>query len=176
MDYERVAVVLVEGDSDRGAVESLASRLGHPPDLGSLVVVSMSGVTNVAHYLKMYWKADRLAILCDAAEAEYVRRAVERHPGEVGVFVCDADLEDELIRALGADRILDFVDRQGELAGFHTMQKQPDHRESAVEDQLHRFMGIRSGRKIRYGRELAKEIPIDDVPEPLADLLVYMLD
>lgn len=173
---DRVAVVLVEGDSDRGAVESLAGRLGHPPERGTVVVVSMSGVTNIAHYLKMYWKADRLAVLCDGAEAEYVRKAVDRHPGEVGVFVCEADLEDEMIRALGVEHLLDFLHRQGELAGFHTMQKQPDHRGRPIERQLHRFMGIRSGRKIRYGRELAAELPVDAVPRPLADLLVYMLD
>ncbi len=173
---ERVSAVLVEGDSDRGAVEALAARLGHGPEQGTIVVVSMSGVTNIAHYLKMYWKADRLAVLCDAAEAEYVNRAVERHPEEVGVFVCEADLEEELIRALGVERLLDFLHRQGELAGFHTMQKQPDHRDSPLERQLHRFIGIRSGRKIRYGRELAAELPEDAIPRPLADLLRYMLD
>lgn len=173
---ERVAAVLVEGDSDRGAIESLATRLGHAPERGSIVVVSMNGVTNIAHYLKMYWKADRLAVLCDAAEAEYVQRAVDRHPGEVGVFVCEADLEEELIRALGVEHLLDFLHRQGELAGFHTMQKQPDHRDRPIERQLHRFIGIRSGRKIRYGRDLAAELPDDAIPRPLADLLVYMLD
>jgi hypothetical protein len=172
---ERVAVVLVEGDSDRGAVESLATRFGHAPERGSVVVVSMGGVTNISHYLKMYWKADRLAVLCDAREAEYVRRAVERHPDEVGVFVCRDDLEDELIRALGVEHLLDFLHRQGELAGFHTLQKQPDHRDSPIEQQLHRFMGIRSGRKIRYGRELTAELPDDSVPAPLADLLLYVL-
>ncbi len=74
------------------------------------------------------------------------------------------------------ERLLDFLHRQGELAGFHTMQKQPDHRDSPLERQLHRFIGIRSGRKIRYGRELAAELPEDAIPRPLADLLRYMLD
>ena len=60
----------------------------------------------------------RLAGLCDAAEEGYFRRALERaglgsgmsraDREAHGFYVCTADLEDELIRALagaGADRV-----------------------------------------------------------------------
>lgn len=176
MDEGAVVVVLVEGESDRGAVEALARRLGHDPDTGDVIVVSMGGVTNVARYLRMYWKADRLAILCDAAEAEYVQQAIDGHPGEVGFFICDADLEDELIRSVGHDWILDFIYRQGDLPTFHLMQKQPAQRDRALHQQLHRFFGIRSGRKQRYASDLAGEVPLDSIPEPLAQTLLYVFD
>lgn len=174
MSEDTVVVVLVEGESDRGAVEALSRRLGHDPDTGEVIVVSMGGIANIAHYLKLYWKADRLAVLCDAAEAGYARRAIGEHPGDVGLFVCDADLEDELIRSVGLDWMLDFIDRQGELATFHLMQRQPEQRERSLAEQIHRFMGIKSGRKARYATDLAGEIPLDSIPDPLAGAVVYV--
>jgi hypothetical protein len=171
-----LVVVLVEGDSDRGAVEALALRLGHDPSDGDTIVVSMGGVTNVGHFLRLYRQADKIAILCDVGEVSYVHEAVERHPDEVGVFACDVDLEDELIRAVGLDWMLDFIHRQGELATFHTMQKQPDQRERTLHQQLHRFMGIKSGRKVRYATDLGAQIPIEFVPEPLERLLLHVFE
>ena len=176
MDRGSVVVVLVEGDSDRGAVEALSRRLGHDPVDGDVIVVSMGGVTNVGHYLKLYREADKIAILCDIPEASYVRKAVERHPDEVGVFACEADLEDELIRAVGLEWMLDFIHRQGELATFHIMQKQPAQRERTLHQQIHRFMGIKSGRKVRYATDLGGQIPLNVVPQPLELLVHHVFD
>ena len=41
-----------------------------------------------------------------------------------GFFVCESDLEDELIRALGTDAMLRFIEGCGELGGFRIMQRQ----------------------------------------------------
>ena len=43
----------------------------------------------------------------------------------LGFFVCEADLEDELIRALGPDAVEAVVEAHGELGSFRTLQKQP---------------------------------------------------
>ena len=64
--------------------------------------------------------------------------------------MCVADLEDELIRALGAAAVEQVVAAQGELGSFRTFQKQPAWRGRAIEEQLRRFMGTYGGRKIRY--------------------------
>ena len=43
----------------------------------------------------------------------------------LGFYVCDTDLEHELVRALGVDAVLRIVDEQRELSSFRTFQKQP---------------------------------------------------
>ena len=42
-----------------------------------------------------------------------------------GFYVCVADLEDELIRSLGAVAVEQVIDAQGDLESFRTFQKQP---------------------------------------------------
>jgi hypothetical protein len=88
-----------------------------------------------------------------------------------GFFVCVADLEDELIRALGAASVEQVVQAQGELGSFRTFQKQPAQRDRARHEQLRRFMGTRSGRKIHYGRVLVEALDLAQVPRPLASTL-----
>ena len=110
-----------------------------------------------------------------------VRRGLEQaglgtalgHEGieALGFFVCDADLEDELIRALGTTAVERVLEAQGELGSFRKFQVQPaqlgrDHRA-----QLRRFMGTRAGRKIRYGSLLIDALELDRVP-PALDLVL----
>ena len=92
-------------------------------------------------------------------------------PGRPAYFVCVADLEDELIRALGTGRVEDLIEAEGESGPFLTFTRQPAHRGEARDQQLHRFMGTRSGRKIRYGHVLAAALDLTLIPAPLAGLL-----
>ena len=72
---------------------------------------------------------------CDAAEELYVSRSLERAGfGEnlgraetevLGSLVCEADLEDELMRALGTAGVMSIIDAQGELDSFRIFQNQP---------------------------------------------------
>jgi hypothetical protein len=82
-----------------------------------------------------------------------------------------ADLEDELIRSLGTARVEQVVADQGELGSLRTFSKQPFQRARTREQQLRRFMGTRSGRKIQYARALAEALDPAHVPDPLARLL-----
>ncbi len=82
----------------------------------------------------------------------------------LGFFVCVADLEDELIRALGTDEVERIFDAEGELPSFRRFQRQPAQRERTTHQQLHRSIGARSGRKERYGALLAGAVPLDRVP------------
>src|SRR5437773_1989488 len=54
---------------------------------------------------------------------------------------------------------------------FRTFARQPAHRGEGRDRQLHRFMGTRSGRKIRYGHVLAAALDLTLIPGPLAGLL-----
>jgi hypothetical protein len=171
------AVVLVEGMSDQAAVQTLAERSGRDLRAEGVFVVPMGGATNIGHFVDLFGPAGfgvRLAGLCDQGEERDFRRSLGRagafRPG-APYFVCVADLEDELIRALGTRRIEELIEAEGERGPFQTFTKQPAHRDAARDQQLRHFMGTRSGRKIRYGHVLAAALDLAQVPAPLAALL-----
>jgi Overcoming lysogenization defect protein-like, TOPRIM domain len=181
------AVVLVEGISDRAALETLAARRGR--DLGNegVGIVAMGGATNLGYFLDLLGPRGRdvrLAGLCDAAAERGFLRGLQRAGlGTVtgrsgleraGFFVCVADLEDELIRSLGAASVEQLVTDQGELASFRRFQKQPAQRGRTRQAQLRRFMGTRSGRKAQYARLLTGALDPTRVPRPLDRVLSYV--
>jgi hypothetical protein len=178
------AAVLVEGASDQQAVHALAERRGRDLARDGVVVVPMGGATNISHYLSAIGgrgAAVTVAGLYDAAEEGYFRRGLERAGvgplatrsaiEEAGFFACVDDLEDELIRALGTEAVVAIVEAQGELPAFRILQKQPAQQVRSLEDQLRRFMGTRSGRKIRYGRLLVEALDLARVPRALDGVL-----
>jgi len=165
------AVVLVEGMSDQAAVQTLAERSGRDLHADGVFVVPMGGATNVGHFVDLFGPGGfgvRLAGLCDQGEERDFRRGLD---GAGPYFVCVADLEDELIRALGTGPVEDLVEAEGESGPFLTFTRQPAHRHTARDQQLRRFMGTRSGRKIRYGHLLAAALDLTLIPAPLAGLL-----
>ncbi|MEV7344652.1 ATP-dependent endonuclease [Streptomyces sp. NPDC093544] len=168
-------VVLVEGVSDQAALEALAGRRGRDLDAEGIAIVPLGGATSIGRFLKLFGPQGlglRLAGLCDAGEEPYFRRSLEQAGLTSNAFyVCEADLEDELIRALGADSVQQVVEEQGELRSFRTFQKQPAQRERAVEQQLRRFLGTHSGRKAQYARALVEHLDPARVPRPLELLL-----
>ncbi len=118
MPVEPRAVVLVEGASDRGALEALAARRGRDLAAEGVAVVPIGGAQAIGRHLRRYGPPGldlRLAGLYDAGEEHAVRRALEgvglgpartrADLERLGFFVCERDLEDELIRALGAARV-----------------------------------------------------------------------
>ena len=92
----------------------------------------------------------------------------------LGFYICDADLEDELIRALGPLCVERVVDAQGELGSFRTLQKQPAWHGRPHEKQLRRFMGSGGRRKIRYARLLVEALDLERVPRPLDRVLAQV--
>jgi len=83
------------------------------------------------------------------------------------VHVCIPDLEGELIRALGIERVLEIVDT----AAFAKMRHQPAHRETPVDVALHRWLRASSVRFHRYLPQLAEAVDLDAIPQPLRDVL-----
>lgn len=180
----RVAV-LVEGESDRGAVLALAERRGVDLDARGVGVVAMGGVTNLARHvaeLGPRGRGLRLTGLYDEGEERFVRGGLERGGiavgadlAAVGFHRCRRDLEEELIRALGVERVLAVVEREGDLSHLRGLQQQPAQRDRRPEEQLHRFLGSGSGRKVRYGSLLVAALGDGEVPEPLERLLADAL-
>lgn len=166
--------VLVEGESDRNAVETLATRLGRDLAGEGVTVTAMGGATNIRRHLAAL-EGVRTCGLYDAKEERFFRRALGTEDLErAGFFRCEQDLEDELIRALGVDRVLEVVEARGELASYRILQRQPFHRGRPERAQLRRFLGTHSGRKIEYGGLLAAALDLDRLPRPLAALLDVM--
>ncbi|WP_328425108.1 ATP-dependent endonuclease [Micromonospora sp. NBC_00389] len=177
-------VVLVEGVSDQCAVEALAARRDRDLADEGVCVVPIGGAMSVGRFLRLVG-AQGLALtvrgLCDEAEESYFRRGLEqaglgsgltRSAMEaLGFYVCVADLEDELIRALGSTGVEQVLAAEKDLARFRVFQNQPAQRERSVERQLRRFMGTMSGRKARYARALVRALDPACVPRPLDHLL-----
>jgi hypothetical protein len=178
------AVILVEGLSDRAALQALAARRGRDLDAEGVFIVPMGGATNIGHFLRVFGPQGygvTLAGLCDEAEERGFRLGLERaglRPGpsradleRLGFYVCVADLEDELIRSLGTAVVEDLIEAQGEQGAFRTFTRQPAQRDRPRQQQLRRFMGTASGRKIHYGRVLVGALDLTRVPRPLDGVL-----
>ena len=181
------AVVLVEGVSDRRALETLAERRGRDLDTEGISIVAMGGATNISSFLELYGphRSDMtLAGLCDAREEGDFKRGLERAGlgsdlsrsdlESLGFYVCVVDLEDELIRALGATTVEAIIEAEGELGSFRILQRQPAQRDRSLEEQLRRFMGTRGGRKLRYASLLVSALDLDRVPPPLDAVLAHV--
>jgi hypothetical protein len=162
--------VLVEGTSDRIALETLAIRHGRDLAAEGIEVVAMGGAQAIGRFLDRF-KGLPVTGLCDAREEPDFRRAFARAGLEPSFHVCEPDLEAELIRALGAERVLEVVEAQGDLQPFRTLQKQVEWRGRPVEDQLRRFMGSGGRRKTRYARYLVEALDLSEVPRPLDQAL-----
>jgi hypothetical protein len=181
------AVVLVEGLSDRSALEALAERRGRDLAAEGVSVVPIGGAQAIRRALDLYGPPGldlALAGLCDVGEERSYRRGLE-HAGlgsdltrgameRLGFYVCEADLEDELIRALGAEAAEGVVEAQGDIGPFRTLQKQPEWRGRPLHDQLRRFFGSGGRRKIRYARYLVEALDLDGVPWPLDGVLRHV--
>jgi hypothetical protein len=180
-------VVLVEGASDRAALEALAARTGRDLRAEGIAVLAIGGAQAIRRSLELYGPHGldlRLAGLCDAGEEAHFRQALELarlDPGPtregmeaLGFYVCVEDLEDELIRSLGAATVERIAAAQGDLGSFRTLQKQPAWRGRSVEEQLRRFLGSGGSRKIRYARLLVEALDPSRVPRPLAGVLAAL--
>ncbi|WP_338702178.1 TOPRIM nucleotidyl transferase/hydrolase domain-containing protein [Streptomyces sp. Q6] len=173
----RVAVLL-EGPSDAAAVDALAARRGRDLAAEGICVLPMGGAMSVGRFTRLLGPPGlglRLVGLCDERELPFYVRGLERaRAAQDGFFVCAADLEDELIRALGVPRVEELVREEGDLRALQTFLRQPAQRDRTAQQQLRRFFGTKKGRKIRYGHVLTAALTPDSVPAPLAGLFAAL--
>jgi len=178
------AVVLVEGNSDRVALQTLAARLGRNLTAEGVEVVAMGGITNTRAFASRYGPRGLgapLAGLYDAPEEAKLRHGLAAaglgaalEPdglSGLGFYKCSADLEDELIRALGIEAVEAVIEAAGEAHSLRLLAGMPAQRDWTREAVLRRFLGVRSGRKARYAALLVEALEPDCVPGPLAAVL-----
>lgn len=173
------AVILVEGVSDQRAIEALARRRGRRLEDEGFEVIPTAGITNLGRFLELLGPDGYgvgLAGLCDHGEQPRVRQALDGAgiaeadaPLErFGFFTCVRDLEDELIRALGPERMLNLLETNGDIRRFRSFQNQPVQRHKPIEDQFWRWLG---NHKIRYAPLMVDALDLDRVPTPLEMVL-----
>jgi hypothetical protein len=179
-------VVVVEGESDQIAIEALAVRRGIDLAAAGVRIVVLGGAHRIGRFLDQLGPPTdglRLVGLCDANEEPVFRRALERagfgsdltraEMEQLGFYVCVVDLEDELIRAVGAAAVEEILRANGDLHRFRTLQQMPAWRGRATEEQLRRFMGSGGRRKIRYARFLVDALDHESAPRPLDQVLTH---
>ena len=159
------AVVLVEGVTDRIALEAVAAKLGRDLAVEGIEIVPIGGAQAIRRRLRGV--GGDVGGLCDAGEECWFRRVL----GDA-TFVCVRDLEDELIRALGPDRVQQVVAAQGELETFRSFQNQVFWRGRPVERQLQRWLQ-NGGRQHRYPPLLVEAMKIEEIPQPLVGVLAH---
>lgn len=177
------SIVLVEGVTDQIALETLAAVSGVDLTERHVAVLPIGGAQAVRRFLDLFAGADaRIVGLCDAGEAPVWRRALARaglgtpetreDMAALGFHTCVDDLEDELLRAVGADRVQEILGSAGDLRSFRTLQRQNEWRDRPVHAQLRRFVAAGARRKHRYAWLLTQAAAdLDRSPAPLVGVL-----
>lgn len=161
-------MVIVEGNSDRVALETLARRRGRDLAAEGVQIVAIGGAHAIRRFLASHKEDGQVVGLVDAAQADVFRRL------GVEVYVCETDLEDELIRALGIDGVEKIIEEQGELRSLRSLQRQPHQRDRTNLQHVRRFMSSHSGRKALYARLMVEALDLSAVPAPLDGVLAHL--
>src|SRR6185436_18648571 len=161
MESREPVVIAVEGTSDKGVLEMISRRLGRDLAAEGITIQAIGGAHAVRRFVEELGSDVAVRGLCDENEEHLFRRVLD------DVYVCVPDLEGELIRALGIERLLEIVDRDS----FETLQRQPAQRGRPVELQLHRWLRSISSRYHRYLPILVDAVEPDRVPAPLVRVL-----
>jgi hypothetical protein len=180
-------IVLVEGLSDKAAIDALAKRHGRNLGDERITVIAIGGATKIWGFLDLLGPLGldvKLSGLCDIGEERHFRRALQRagfglnltksDMETIGFYICHADLEEELIRSLGVNTMLEVIASQGDLGRFHLFRRQPEWQEQSSQAQLRRWLGTTAHRKISYAPLLVDALDLDRVPVPLERLLARL--
>jgi hypothetical protein len=154
-------VIAVEGRSDKLVLETISRRLGRDLTAEGVAIRPIGGAHAIRRFVAELGPGVTVRGLCDENEQHLFRSVLD------DVYVCVPDLEGELIRALGVERMLQIVDRDA----FATRQRQPAQRGRPVELQLHRWLRASSSRAHHYLPMLADALDLDHVPAPLLGVL-----
>jgi hypothetical protein len=178
--YFAELVVFVEGFSDLLAVRACASTLDIDLDARGVSLISLEGADILQHYLSLLGPSGlnvRMRGLCDLdKEARWTALLTvagisinsRSDLNAAGFHVAEADLEEELVKALGitdTERVISEAGLTNRLEGF---EKQPTNAGLSREDLLTAFAGTL---KIKLAPLLASEIPASDIPGPIKALL-----
>ncbi|HKV88655.1 MAG TPA: TOPRIM nucleotidyl transferase/hydrolase domain-containing protein [Candidatus Dormibacteraeota bacterium] len=181
-------IVIVEGETDKLALTTAARRLGQDIGAEEVDITPIGGAHAISRVLAALAREPsqvRIAGLCDEGEEDVFRVALEAagygsHLSRadlegLGFFVCSADLEDELIRAVGAPAIDALAELEGDAQAWYTFRRQPAWQGQAVDQQFRRFVRSISNRNSRYIRAILEALEPAQLPRPLRLLLAHVV-
>ena len=160
-----MAVVLVEGITDRIALEAVAAKLGRDLAASGVEIVPIGGAQAIRRAASQH-DGERVVGLCDVREEHWFRRVLG-----AATYVCVEDLEDELIRALGPAGVEEVIAAEGQLETFRNFQNQVAWRGRPLDRQLHRWLRAANRRNKRYPPLLIAALEPARIPLPLAGVL-----
>ena len=178
--YFAETVIFVEGFSDFLAVRTLAETLEVDLDAAGVSLLSLEGADLFGHYLALLGPKGlnvRMRGLCDFdREAAWIQllsdtglAVTDRADfNAAGFQVAEADLEAELVGALGEERVEATITEAGAAGMVETFRQQPANGGLAGEDLLLAF--IRK-RKIKWAPLLAAALTPSEIPTPITNLL-----
>ena len=178
--YFARTVVFVEGPSDYLAFREAARVMQVDLDARGVALVSLQGAGLLGTYLTLLGPNGldlQLRGLCDLdAEADWQSKlsaagipvSDRTTMNNRGFFVCDVDLEDELVRAHDAPAVQAIIDQEGETARFNSFSGQPDNRGLPLDEQLTKFA---RKSKTRWSPRLAAALTAASMPTPLQEVL-----
>jgi ABC-type cobalamin/Fe3+-siderophores transport system ATPase subunit len=171
------AAILVEGQSDKYALEAVAAKKKRNLDADGVTIVAMRGAGGIGTFLSLLGPDGlklKLAGLCDAGDETKWAKALGQHGmgakldraamSAIGFEVCDADLEEVLIAAAGEKTCLAIIDAQGDKTDFQTFAQQPTQKSKSTVQQLHDFL---HSRNITYAPLLVDAIDPTKLPGAL---------
>jgi hypothetical protein len=158
-------VVLVEGITDRIALQAVAAKLGRDLAAEGVDVVPIGGAQAIRRAAAQH-EGERVVGLCDAQEERWFRRVLG-----AATYVCVEDIEDELIRALGPVGVEEVISAQGDLETFRNFQNQLAWRGRPLDRQLHRWLRAANRRNTRYPPLLVGALEPGRIPQPLTGVL-----
>jgi len=178
------SVILVEGPSDKLALQAAAEKLSKDLDSRGASIIELDGANTLATFLKLVGKTGfdlPIYALCDA-DKESLWRSTLQSAGygtletradleAFGFLVADRDLEDELIRALGVARVKAAITNEGDDSAWATFQKQGTQRGLPELEQLRNFIQVRTARKVQYAPVLVDLLQLHEVPNCLARII-----
>ena len=131
----------MEGQSDKYSLEAVAAKKKRNLDAEGVTIVAMRGAGGIGTFLNLLGPNGlklKLAGLCDAQEESKWAQALESHGmgsklnraamASIGFAVCDGDLEEVLIAAVGENATFAIIDAQSDTADFKSFAQQPIHR------------------------------------------------
>jgi hypothetical protein len=180
--YFADTVILVEGFSDFLATRVLAATLGVELDAAGVSLISLDGADVLVHYLRLFGPGGLdldLRGLCDADhEGEWQTRLTQagiavtdrETMNAAGFYVCDPDLEAELLGGLDSNRVAAVIAADGGQGLFDSYANQPAHQGRSTEELQLGFVQ-KPKAKIRWAPLIAAEMGPEEVPAPLRSLL-----
>ena len=167
----------------------MARRRGWDLRAEGVLTLPIGGVTNLGAFIQVLGpcrgSASGWPVCAMPPRWHYARRALRTgRPGRQtspsaglearGFFVCDADLEDELIRALGTPACRGRSSRRrASSTRFAGSRGSPPNGDAVLNAQLRRFLGTRARRKVRYGSLLIDAMALAHVPRALGLVIAH---